>query len=95
MAFFNARDEQTRKVFFDELLDCIEEVGISRSFSLFFDLEYCCLFFFVGVSMKIDQKAILIIMDAELQAARVSVAVVISKMATKIASVFANLASCF
>ena len=27
LAFFNAKDEQTRKVFFDELLDSIEEVG--------------------------------------------------------------------
>lgn len=26
LAFFNARDEQTRKVFFEELQDCIEEV---------------------------------------------------------------------
>jgi len=26
LAFFNAKDEQTRKVFFEELLDCIEEV---------------------------------------------------------------------
>ena len=28
LVFFNAKDEQTKKVFFDELLDCIEEVCI-------------------------------------------------------------------
>ncbi|XP_078342090.1 uncharacterized protein LOC144627938 isoform X2 [Oculina patagonica] len=31
LAFFNAKDEQTKKVFFDELLDCIEETNEMES----------------------------------------------------------------
>ena len=49
MALFNAKDEQTKKVFFEELLDCIEEVCISGVFlcSLILSTDG---FFFVGVS---------------------------------------------